>query len=188
MTDRDLLLAYAESCDGDSLGAYVKRYQDSLTRFAARFLGDPETAQDVVQETFLQVARHPRKLLDVENHHNWLLRVVRNIGISLIRKRQRARKREEVVGRRLAADGAAREDAGVLAVEEEEVRMRVHAEIGRLSPRHREVLLLKVQEEKTYREIAEITGMSVTNVGFILHQAVKELSRRLGAGAREATS
>ena len=188
MTDRDLLLAYSKSSDAESLGAFMRRYQDSLTRFASRFLGDPEVAQDVVQETFLQVARHPARLLDVENCHNWLLRVARNIGITQIRKRERARRHAEALGRRIAAEGgAAREDGAARAVEDEEVRARVHAEIARLSPRHREVLLLKVQEEKTYREIAEITGMSVTNVGFILHQAVKTLSRRLD-GAREGLS
>jgi RNA polymerase sigma-70 factor (ECF subfamily) len=180
MTDRDLLLAYARTSDAESLGAFVRRYQDPLTRFAARFLGDAEAAQDVVQETFLQVVRHPGKLLDVENCHNWLLRVVRNLGISHIRRRDRARRHAEALGKLRAAEGAgAGEDGPARAVEDAEIRARVHCEIGRLDIRSREVLLLKVQEEKSYREIAEITGMSVTNVGFILHKAVKELSRKL---------
>ena len=65
------------------------------------------------------------------------------------------------------------------AVEKEEMRARVQAEIEHLGPRYRELLLLKVQEDKSYREIAEITGLTVTNVGYLLHMAMKELSRRL---------
>jgi len=55
----------------------------------------------------------------------------------------------------------------------------MRAAIGQLRPRYRELLLLKVQERKSYKEIAQITGLSVTNVGFLLHQAVKELAKGL---------
>ncbi len=178
MTDRQLLRAYAESRDGKSLDAFVRRYQAPLTRFAARFLQDSEAAQDVVQETFLQVVRHPGRMLDIENYHNWLLRVARNLSISHLRRKARSKKHVEALATRLSADAPAREAAESKALEEEERRGRIRAEIDRLSPRHREVLLLKVQEEKSYREISEITGFSVTNVGYILHQAMKELSRR----------
>ena len=179
MTDRELLLTYVQSGDGDSLGVFMTRYQESLTRFAARFLGDPEAAQDVVQETFLQVARHPRRLLDVESCHNWLLRVVRNLGVSHIRRAVRFRRHNGVFARRLEAEGTTRVGPELAAVDAADLRERVQAEIGRLPHKQREVLLLKVQEERTYREIAEITGLSVTNVGYILHHAMKDLSRRM---------
>ena len=52
-------------------------------------------------------------------------------------------------------------------------------EIARLKPRYRELLLLKVVEEKSYKEIAAITGLSATNVGYLLHQAMKTLSQRI---------
>jgi RNA polymerase sigma-70 factor (ECF subfamily) len=186
MTDRELLRAYAESGDGESLSAFLMRYQHSLVRFARRLLGDPDAAQDVVQETFIQVARYPRRLLDVASCHNWLLKVARNLGISRIRKDSRARRHAEAARDRLAADAAARQEAAAARLEAEELREKVRGEIDRLKPRYREVLLLKVQEEKTYREIAEITGLSVTNVGYLLHRAMKELSIRLNH-SREVT-
>ena len=52
-------------------------------------------------------------------------------------------------------------------------------EIHRLEPRQREVLLLRIQEGKSYKEIAEITDLTATNVGFILHQTMRSLSPRL---------
>ncbi len=179
MTDQDLLTAYLESRDGDSLGAFLRRYQESLTRFSTRFLGDADAAQDVVQETFLRVAREPKRLLGVRSCHNWLLTVARNIGISHLRKRARIRKHTLALADRVAAGGDGTQGGALEALEAEETRARVKAEIERLDPRLREVLLLKVQEEKSYREIAEITGLSVTYVGYILHHAVKQLSRRL---------
>ena len=38
---------------------------------------------------------------------------------------------------------------------------------------------MKVREKKSYKEIAEITGLSVTNVGFLLHQAMQALAEEM---------
>jgi RNA polymerase sigma factor (sigma-70 family) len=187
MTDQELLRAYAESSDRESLCAFVTRYQGSLVRFAGRLLGDREAAQDVVQEAFLQVARHPWRLLGVDSCHNWLLRVTRNLGVSRIRRDSRARKHTEAFAAQATAEATTRSQDPVAALEREEVRTKVREAIHRLPPRYREVLLLKVEEEKSYREIAEITGLTVTNVGYLLHRAMKELSTRLNH-SREALS
>lgn len=188
-TDHELLEAYAESRDRDSLGRFLARHETSLMRFAGRLLGNADAAQDVVQETFLQVARDPARLLGVESCRNWLLRVARNIGVNRIRREARARRGEAVLRERAAALGEAAEAAegpGV-AIEREEVRDRVRAAMDGMNPRYREILILKITEEKSYREIAEITGLSVTNVGYLLHQALRALSARL-APSREMLS
>ena len=56
---------------------------------------------------------------------------------------------------------------------------RVRNEMARLRPRLRLVMLLKIQEGRSYREIAEITGLTATNVGYLIHQAMKTLKVRL---------
>jgi RNA polymerase sigma-70 factor (ECF subfamily) len=178
MTDQELLSAYVHSRDVDSLGAFVRRYQEGLLRFASRFLSDDLTAQDVVQETFLRVARHPRRLLDVESCHNWLIRVARNICLDHIRKAVRGRKAMARLAES-AREAAPAEAEAATALSREETRAQVFQAIGTLRPRYREVVLLKVQEGKSYREIAAITGLSATNVGYILHHAMKALAQKL---------
>ena len=178
-TDRELLRAYADARDVDSLGAFVNRYQEPLLRFASKFLKDGEAAQDVVQETFLTVARNPRRLLDVESCHNWLLRVARNIGITHLRRGARLKRHATTIAGRAAVEAAERDRREAAALEREEAHARVRVEIDRLSPRHRELVLLKVEEGKSYKEIAEITGLSATNVGYLLHTAMKTLAQRL---------
>jgi len=187
MTDQELLRAYVDSSDVASLGAFLRRYQGPLLRFAQKLLGDADAAQDVVQDTFIVVARHPRRLLDVESCHNWLLRVVRNLGVSRIRRETRQRKHAEVFQEASQSRAMDRQEAEARSAETEELRSKVRSEVDRLKPRYREVLLLKVQEGKSYKEIAEITGLSVTNVGYILHMALKELGTRLEP-AREVLS
>jgi RNA polymerase sigma-70 factor (ECF subfamily) len=185
MTDHELLLAFAERSDAECLGVFMGRHEERLLRFAGRLLGDVNGAQDVVQEAFIQVACHPRKLLTVESCANWLFRVTRNIGISHLRRQSRHDRRARIRAEEATRELEVRAESERTALEADEERHLVRNEIERSSPRHRELLHLKIVEEKSYREIAEITGLTVTNVGYQLHIAVKDLSRRLRA-RREA--
>lgn len=65
---------------------------------------------------------------------------------------------------------------GALARERE---WRVRTALDALPERQQEVVVLKFQNGLSYREIAEVTGLSVSNVGFQLHVALKTLRERL---------
>ncbi len=56
--------------------------------------------------------------------------------------------------------------------------------IGSLPPRQQEVLLLKFQHGLSYKQIAHVTGLSVSNVGFLIHTAIKALRQKLGDDSR----
>lgn len=178
MTDRTLLEAYADTGDSECLGIFLKRYETSLIRFVSNFLGDEGIAQDIVQETFLKVARRPGKLLGVNSFHNWLLKVARNQSIDHLRRVIRQRRHSSRLQQE-AASQAAQADTVIEALEHSERSARVRAEIDRLRPKLKEVMLLKVQESKSYREIAEITGLTVTNVGYLIHQGMQALRSSL---------
>ena len=186
MTDQDLLRAYVHSQDVDSLGVFLGRYEGPLMRFVANFLRDESAAQDIVQETFLRVAKKPSKLLDVSSCHNWLLKIARNLSIDHLRRLARSRKHSRALEYEAARSAAAAVPA-IDRLEKSERMARVRSEIDRLRPRLRMVMLLKVQEGKSYREIAEITGLTTTNVGYLIHQAMKTLKTRL-EDLREASS
>lgn len=175
MTDRQLLQAYVQARDVNAFGAFVLRHEGALLSFAAAFLRDETAAQDVVQEAFLRAARNPDRILKVSGagtgERNWLLKVVRDLSVDNLRRR--ASERRALEG--LAAVAPMTVPAALTTAENREDLRRAYAAIQELRPRLRELLLLKVQEHKSYKEIAEITGLTVTNVGFLLHQAMKEL-------------
>ena len=178
MTDRQLVEAYAGRQDCQAFDVFVSRHEGSLLRFAAAFLSNETQAQDVVQETFLRAARDPHRLLQRASNEcserNWLLKVVRDLSVDSLRRRATERKAAAQLA--AGAETAALPADAVAETAEECARMR--AAIDRLPERLRELLLLKVREHKSYKEIAQITGLSVTNVGFLLHQAVKKLAGR----------
>jgi RNA polymerase sigma factor (sigma-70 family) len=67
------------------------------------------------------------------------------------------------------------------ALEQAETRASVLELIGGLPPNQQEVVRLKFQHGFSYKEIARITGLSVTNVGFLIHTAVSRLRTAFAA-------
>ncbi len=156
----------------------VHQYEEPLLRYAAGLLRSPDLAQDIVQETFIRYLQHRgRRRGQIENLKAWLYRVAHNLALDWIRKNQR----REVIHTEMAhnpkathADGpdvgAARRDAEATA----------WALLEKLPEREQRIIGLKVVEGKSYKEIAEIMDLTTTNVGFILHKALKKMGRKLG--------
>ena len=65
--------------------------------------------------------------------------------------------------------------------ETNDMRDRLREQVEALPERQRELLYLKIHGHLSYREIAEATGLSVSNVGYLLHQAMQTLRRQLSA-------
>ena len=179
MTDRQLIEAYVGRQDCNAFGTFVDRHQGALISFAAAFLRDDAAAQDVVQETFLRAARYPQRLLNcigkADSERNWLLKVTRDLSVDSLRKKAAERQATKLI----AATVPATAPAADFRAETEDEAARVNAAIERLKPRLRELIILKVREHKSYKEIAQIMGLSVTNVGFLLHEAMQTLTDEL---------
>lgn len=158
----------------DSLRSLVDEYEGALLRYVSRLMGSASYAEDVVQNTFLKFTRKWRKAFEVSpDASRWLYRVARNEAIDHMRAESRRRM--------LHAEHGAEAMAHPAAPSEPPEKARSAAEaLGRLSDRERELVVLKVYEEKSYKEIAEITGLGVGNVGYILHNAMRKLAAMLG--------
>lgn len=184
LTDRQLIEAYAGKRDSLAFGEFVGRHESALLSFASAFLRDESLAQDVVQETFMRAARDPQRLL---KHHdanasqcgrNWLMKVARDISVDNLRKKDSERKAVAVKAEQTETES--QPPGSFLELERGEELRRAREAIDQLRPRLRELLMLKVKEKKSYKEIAEITGLTVTNVGFLLHTAMQELKAKCG--------
>ena len=162
--------------DSRHLESLIQDHQTSLLRYAARLLSDPEEARDVVQDTFVRYFKAEQKSLSAfrpDNPLAYLYRTARNLCYDRLRSRKRRGvnlEAPETLER--IPDPAATPDRKASDKEEKE---RMREAIANLDDRSREVLMLKLDHEKSYREIAEITGLSVGNVGFILHHAIRKL-------------
>ena len=170
MTDHELLERYRQG-DVAAFEALLARYEGPLLRYAARYRS--HMAQDLVQEVFLRLVREAPKLNGVANLSAWLYRVAHNLAIDDARKEERMETRHQ-----LAAAPEAQPPV-TTTVERTEVAQVVNEKIQGLPSKQRAVLTLKLQEQKSYKEISAITGLTVSNVGYLIHQALKGLAGEL---------
>jgi RNA polymerase sigma factor (sigma-70 family) len=152
--------------------AALQQYESHLVRYATWILGDLERAREVVQETFLRLCKENESR--VGGHlAQWLFTVCRNQAFDV-------RKKEN----RMSPLGDADTPAGVFDrplqnLEREETMTQVLRLVETLPKNQREVIVLKFQHDLSYKEISEITKLSVTNVGFLIHTAIKTLRKEL---------
>lgn len=154
----------------------VHHYESRLLRYAASIVHNVDLAQDVVQETFIKLFRKWRE--DFEPSAaltSWLYRTTHNCAVDVIRKHER-RSRVEREHQEVSDDPVV-----LPAVEgDDENTQRIGRALAALPARDRSLIVLKVYEGKSYKEISAITGLSVGNVGYILHHAMRKLADALG--------
>jgi RNA polymerase sigma-70 factor (ECF subfamily) len=174
--------------DPAELGALLDRYERPLVRYAQSIIGDLEGARDVVQETFITFLRRGPEGASAassdgaaSNHlEGWLFTVCRNRALDQRRKQSR------IIYMEQTDDRTSDEPGPGLMLERKESAGSLLRLLDQLSENQRDVIRLKFQNDLSYREIAEITKLSVGNVGFLLHTGLKKLRELLGEQPREA--
>lgn len=136
--------------------AFAELYDDCadrLHRYLSARLGSRADADDVLQETFVRLARSREALADVENLVAYAFAIARNESIRWIGRRGREGRMRETLPERAAAEPVGGDPS--LGIETAEW---VAASMARLGPELREVVELKVFAGLTFLEIAEVTG------------------------------
>ncbi|HPF14438.1 MAG: RNA polymerase sigma factor [Planctomycetes bacterium] len=185
MTEPSIPQLLRQYTDGDSFAFHtlVQRYQGPLLTFARGMLGNRGMHEDVVQEAFLRLARTPPDLAEVGLHPEqgaahlsaWLHRVTRNLCVDMMRSEAKRRDREQKVSQPEASGG------GLSTVEARDTRAAVERSLDQLPPEQREVLVLRLLGDKSYREIADITGKKLGTIGWLISRGISTLSRELGS-------
>ena len=159
----------------------ILAYESPLLRYALHFIRDPNRARDIVQDTFLQLCRNPKPELK-QRMPQWLYTVCRNRAIDVIRKESRVKQMPELdnqAGRPQALEPIAQTPLPSQSIEASEAATGLLKQIATLPDRQQEVLRLKFHGDLSYKEIAEVMGLTSTNVGFILHTAISKLRQQM---------
>ncbi len=187
--------------DAPDLLALLDRYERPLVRYAQSIVGDLDSARDVVQDVFIRWVRkgdpgpesggagqvtnsgaasangHAFPEDRAAFHQSpvasrseaWLFTVTRNRALDHLRKHCR------IIPMDLPDDRPCDSPGPAATLEGRETATSLFSLLDALPPNQREVIRLKFQNDLSYREIAEVTQLSVTNVGFLLHTGLKKL-------------
>ena len=153
--------------------------ESPLLRYAHGIVGQRETAEDIVQDAFLKLHAHWDEVI---HPRAWLFRCIRNLALSHLRDH----KRETLMDPDREWESAAPDPEQVLGKLEAIGTLQLL--VAELHDDDRVLIALKYQEGLKYDQISQRTGLSVGNVGYKLHHALKNLAdslRRLGVESAE---
>ncbi|NLX13505.1 MAG: sigma-70 family RNA polymerase sigma factor [Phycisphaerales bacterium] len=190
-TDEQLLADHLAG-QGESFELLVRRHAPELFRFLMRFTGSAATAEDLVQETFLQVYLSAESFDRSRRLKPWVFTIAANKARDLLRSRGRRPEvpldarigSDEQEGQRFLdflADDAELPAAALERSEEDEL---VRSLVSDLPDHFREVLILCYYHQFPYKEIAEMLDVPLGTVKSRLHAAVGRLGQAYNLAIR----
>ena len=190
----ELLIRRAQHGDADAFEQLLLEHQKNVYNLCYRMAGNPDDAMDLSQETFLRAWRCLDQYQFASAFSTWLYRLCSNICIDFLRRRRR---QQTVPLTFEDADGEeqtyAVPDAQPLPEEQVELKLTreiLQAAMAQLLPEHRAVLQLRVVNEMSYEQIADVLDIQIGTVKSRLSRARNQLKKILERGnlSRRASS
>ena len=168
----------------EKFAALFNELYPKLCRFLECLLGERSSAQDIAQESFLQLYRFGTQRLPMEEARFWLFRVARNLALNELNKRQTRLKLFHLIPGPLRLERPNPE-----AELEQAEQSNLLWDLLKSLPEHqRAILLLREQEEMSYREIARLLNISESKVKVDLFRARCALREEWGTRQQAAAS
>lgn len=170
--DRALVERFQEG-DTAAFDTLYCRYFARLVRFCQKRVGDPLEAEEIAQEAFTKALRALPTFEGERRFYPWMTVIASRLCVDSHRRRGRSEPSSHV-------------DLGVIEGGQERIVDAVDVQIlatalGRIAPRHREVLDLREQQGWSYQEIADHYGVTLGTVEALLFRARKALKREFMA-------
>ena len=168
-TDEEIMLRLASKDDDTALMELMDRYRTLLVNhFAKR--GVQQEYEDLAQETFFRIYKARKRYKVTASFRTWMFLIAQRVWIDHVRKSSRRQRREsayreEPRPRHVSPRGMLSHD--------------LRWALGRLSPRHRDVVVFSTLEQLPHKEIADILGIPEGTVKSRLHHALRELRTHL---------
>lgn len=167
--------------DADQFAARYQEYLPRVLNFIRLRVSDEAVAQDLTAATFEQAFRKIDQLRQEGAFGGWLFRIARNEIGQYYRRRRANVSLDALLD--LRAGGESPFEA---AARQEELAVVLDA-IGQLSSREQEIVALKFAGGLSNREIAQVMGLSDSNVGVILFRAIRRVRDKLGVSGEETS-
>jgi RNA polymerase sigma-70 factor (ECF subfamily) len=177
----------ASAGDSDAFEVLVRKYQGWVVTLAYRMLGNHADAEDMAQEIFLKAYRALPQFGRRSTFSTWLYTIATNHCLNQLESRRR-RPRLQEMNESPRTEGNPRplEDrvpdptpGADRVVEQADLRRLVQAELLRLTPEHRAILVLRDIQGLSYEEVGGLLGLPPGTVRSRLHRARMELKERL---------
>jgi RNA polymerase sigma-70 factor, ECF subfamily len=179
--DDRVLVKRCQAGDSSAFDELVIRYRSKVFMMVYGMVQNEQDAWDLAQEGFLKAWKSIHRFKGQSSFYTWLYRIMTNVTIDSLR-RKGIRGEAEFDDRIAPANvepGSRTTPSAVplphIKLEQREIRQRIDEALGKLSPEHRAVIVMKEIEDLQYSEIAEILECSLGTVMSRLFYARKKL-------------
>jgi RNA polymerase sigma-70 factor (ECF subfamily) len=176
--DRDVLELIAAGDTPGALHRLMQRHSGTVYRYCCQALGDPELAEDVRQQIFIEAFRDLPKFCGRSTLRTWLFSIARHRVLDAVRRRRRSEAR---VQEREHAELATMGDPRPTPAEALELRQTLEASLAALGDDERITVLLRFQLGFSFQEIAELCGASPSAHHARVARALPQLRQRIQA-------
>jgi RNA polymerase sigma-70 factor (ECF subfamily) len=163
----------------ESIEEVFSTLESPLLSYALRLLGERAPAEDIVQEAFMRLHA---QFAEVREPRRWLYRTVHNLALNHRRRENKIVPLQPATAPGEPGPGSELADPEPLP-DEQIIRWEgiglVRLSLGALDERSREVVRLKFDENLSYKQISERTGLTTSHVGYLLHHALKVIAAEL---------
>jgi len=155
----------------DAFEELYHRYKRHIYTFCLKLTGDRFLAEDATHDTFLKMHHNIATLSDVRLFRSWLFTIGRNGVFKTLRRHQRNGSLDE--------ESIWTDETPLTIATDDETAAIITSCIDSMKPEYKEVLLLREYEQRSYEEIAMITGNTESSVKSRLFKARKALAEKL---------
>ncbi len=179
-TDEELIARFQEG-DNYAFDLLVKRYKDPLMNFIFRFLGDRNEAEDIVQETFLRLYKNKHYYKEIAKFSTWIYTIAGNLAKTELRKKKRRKLFSIHQFMQTEKDYDIPDESHSPETEANTVITDnlIQRAIQKLSPKFKQVILLRDVQGFSYEEISEIVGIPLGTVKSRVNRARLKLQEYL---------
>ena len=178
MNSAEDLIARARRGDEEAFRLIFERYTRPIISFIFYMVNRADLAEELAQETFVRAYKNLNALRDEAKLSTWLFGIAKNTARESIRNRHREQVQMDL-GDHTVLEMSARESSPAGELLDKELSNQVRDALLKLDEDKRLVFTLKVYQQRSYEEIAEITGFSIPKIRNDLHRARAEMRRRL---------
>jgi RNA polymerase sigma-70 factor (ECF subfamily) len=164
-----VLILRCQMGDNKAFAELIERYHRPLSYFLSHLSDSAEMAEDLLQDTWVNVIRKIRTLRNFDAFSSWLYRIARNAAYQQLRRKKVSKLNENIiVSEETTNDAFSAGDA-----------VRIHACLKELHPEHREVLMLRFLEQMSYQQIADVLCCNINTVKSRIYYAKLALKKKM---------
>jgi RNA polymerase sigma-70 factor (ECF subfamily) len=175
------LVKRAQKGEGRAFDVLADRYRQRVTHLVYRYVGDTDTAMDLVQDIFFKIFRNLVNFKGESKFSSWMFRIAVNDCIDY-KRRLKVRKEQSLetiqeYGFDVVDAHKDNDIEGNFASVRE--RDRVRKALSDLPPKQKAVVVMKVYEDMTFDEISEVLDQPVSTIKSRLYKALNNLGATL---------